>query len=53
MFPPCHMSPSSSASDDDDNCFLVQLKSSEMSPKAPKVSFTFCFNKGTESMLCR
>ncbi|KAI9430148.1 hypothetical protein H4582DRAFT_2064095 [Lactarius indigo] len=39
----------SSASNDDDNCFSVQLDSSEMSPKAPKVSFTFCFNKGTES----
>ncbi|KAI9440154.1 hypothetical protein H4582DRAFT_2056767 [Lactarius indigo] len=39
----------SSASNDDDDCFSVQLNSSEMSPKAPKVSFTFCFNKGTES----
>ncbi|KAI9450751.1 hypothetical protein BJY52DRAFT_1227039 [Lactarius psammicola] len=30
------MSPSSSASDDDDDCFSVQLESSEMSPKAPR-----------------
>ncbi|KAH9014065.1 hypothetical protein EDB84DRAFT_1443989 [Lactarius hengduanensis] len=44
------MPPPSSASDDDDDCLSVQLDSSEMSPKAPKVSFTFCFNKGTESM---
>ena len=38
----CHMHPSST--DDDDDCFLVQLKGSEMSPRAPKVSAVFfCF----------
>jgi hypothetical protein len=51
IVPTGHLMYSPSNYDGDDDCISVQLEGSEMSPKAPRVSFAFYFNNNSKLSL--